>query len=290
MWLWSVNHCEGVKMIPNSKEWKKVLIDEMGFKHITTVSEIPNEALWINPNTKVTKNINRGQPIELYEGRFNKIFFKYMEYFKVVYGVISEIHGIHMCYENLKPYDKHPSELTIANKQLLGEMITYKAKTIGFKSIILYYPSPIFARPYFEILSYVDMPIYYLSKIKILDKLSPEEMGKKLKWAHRNKNANGLQRIRRIQGHHLLPKHLFPELVDDDNNYCPLFKGIHRQLHKKFTVQELAIDPINPLLYTLHKMNAKIFNYIEDLNIIGRENFRERNIAYAFPGFMEMIS
>lgn len=39
----------------------------------------------------------------------------------------------------------------------------------NFDKVIFFYPSPLQSKPYFDMLWYSELPVYYISKIKILD-------------------------------------------------------------------------------------------------------------------------
>lgn len=154
--------------IPNSKDWRRCLKREYRFKYITQRRDIPLDALWATSCSKA-KKVNKGFPRELYRGRYTQLFYKYMDIYGLKYGVLSDKYGIHMYDECLNYYDIHPSELHIEDKQKLGKMIRYKLRKYGFKKIVFYYPSPLLSKPYFHILWFSRVPVYYITNIKLLD-------------------------------------------------------------------------------------------------------------------------
>lgn len=157
--------------IPNSKKWKKILIEEYGFKYVNDPKKLPSNAIWTTSCSKTKKNRGRGVPKDFYLGNVNKIFYKYVDKFGFDYGVLSDKYGIHMSHEYLNYYDIHPSNLSDSDKKDLGLKIKNKIKKDNYKQIVFYYPSPLRSKPYFEMLWHTNLPVYYITKIKLLDQL-----------------------------------------------------------------------------------------------------------------------
>lgn len=157
--------------IPLTKEWVNILRDDYKFHYIQNVNQIPKDALWSTSCSKTKLSKNKGYPKEFYVGRYNKLFYKYTDLFNLEYGIISDKYGIHMQDECSDYYDIHPSNLSMEDKFDLGRIVREKVLKHDFKEIIFYYPSPLQSKPYFDILWYSKLPVYYLSKIKILDKI-----------------------------------------------------------------------------------------------------------------------
>ncbi|HHW05110.1 MAG TPA: hypothetical protein GXX32_04310 [Methanothermobacter sp.] len=157
-----------VPKIPNSKKWKEALEEKYNFRIIEEASDIPDNALWSISCSK-TKKLLRGLPKDLYQGRYNQLFYRYMNMYSLKYGVLSDKYGIHMYDECLDYYDIHPGELHMEDKQKLGKMIRQKSRKYGFKKIVFYYPSPLLSKPYFHILWFSRVPVYYITNIKLLD-------------------------------------------------------------------------------------------------------------------------
>ncbi|HPQ05439.1 MAG TPA: hypothetical protein PKZ88_08255 [Methanothermobacter sp.] len=151
----------------SKKDWKKSLKENFKFKIIEKPEDIPENALWTTSCSK-TKKIKQGVPKDLYQGKTQKIFYKYMEKFNLKYGILSDKYGIHMYNECLPYYDIHPNELSTETKKDLGKVVRQKVKKHGFDKIIFYYNSPLFSQPYFQILYFSQLPIYYTTSIKIL--------------------------------------------------------------------------------------------------------------------------
>lgn len=157
--------------IPLSKEWVKTLLDSYKFQYVKEIDQIPKKALWTTSCSKTKCSKKLGYPKDFYLGRYNKLFYKYTDLYNIDYGIISDKYGIHMQDECLDYYDIHPSNLSLKDKFNLGQIIREKIADYGYKNIIFYYPSPLQSKPYFQILWYSKLPVYYISKIKLLENL-----------------------------------------------------------------------------------------------------------------------
>lgn len=155
--------------LPLSKKWKNVFKSEYKFKYIEKCDEIPENALWTTSCSKTKSGRKRGLPEQFYKGKYNLLFYKFMNRFNFKYGILSDKYGIHMYNEKLDYYDIHPSKLTIENKQELGKKIKEKAQENNFDKMIFYYPSPLQSKPYFDMLWYSELSVYYISSIKLLN-------------------------------------------------------------------------------------------------------------------------
>ncbi|NYB52415.1 MAG: hypothetical protein HVN35_07660 [Methanobacteriaceae archaeon] len=155
--------------IPATKEWLNVLSNEYHFKYIQNIDQIPDNSLWTTSCSKTKSIKKRGYPKDFYVGIYNQLFYRYIDNLNLNYGIISDKYGIHMQHECLEYYDIHPSDLTLEDKFELGGIIREKVRDKGFKQLIFFYPSPLQSKPYFEILWYSKLPVYYISKIKLLD-------------------------------------------------------------------------------------------------------------------------
>lgn len=157
--------------IPNSKFWKDVIIHDYGFKYITQFDQIPSDVIWTTSCSKTKSSKKKGIPKDFYQGRYNHLFYKYIEKYDLKYGIISDKYGIHMYDENLDFYDIHPKELTNKDKKKLGLKIRKKINEYGYEKLVFYYPSPLLSHPYFEMLWYSKIPTYYISKIGLIEKI-----------------------------------------------------------------------------------------------------------------------
>lgn len=157
--------------IPSTKEWKNVLEKKYKFEYINEAQKIPSDTLWTTSCSKTKFSRKKGIPTEFYRGRYNLLFYKYVQQYELDFGVLSDKYGIHLQDEYLEYYDVHPTELTMDDKKNLGKIIKKKVKENGHKRLIFYFPSPLMSKPYFEMLWFSKLPVFYISKIKLLDEL-----------------------------------------------------------------------------------------------------------------------
>jgi len=160
--------------LPASKKWRKALEKDFGFTCISSQNEIvdPYSVLWTTSCSK-TKQKKVGTPKEFYRGRYHNSFYEYVEKNKLTYGILSDKYGIHMFDEELEYYDIHPHELTMEKKEELGNLLRKKAKKYGFEEILFYYPSPLMSKPYFEILWFSRLKVYYTTKLSLTREIEP---------------------------------------------------------------------------------------------------------------------
>jgi len=155
--------------LPHSKKWKTALTKQFRFKYIDNKKDIPDNALWTTSCSKTKSGKKKGVPIEFYQGRYNLLFYKFMENYELDYGILSDKYGVHLADEKLNYYDIHPSKLSFGDKEKLGKKIRLKVKKKGFKEIVFYYPSPLQSKPYFDMLWFSKIPVYYISRIRLLE-------------------------------------------------------------------------------------------------------------------------
>jgi len=107
-------------------------------------------------------------PKEFYVSKRNRLFYQVMEKNHLPYGIISDKYGIHFYDEELKYYDIHPSKLSKQDKMQLGQRLRYKCLNRNFIEIIYWSPSPLFARPYLEMLKYSGLKVYFTVSLNML--------------------------------------------------------------------------------------------------------------------------
>ncbi|MEN6554090.1 MAG: hypothetical protein ABFC34_14525 [Methanobacterium sp.] len=163
------NLIEKPPYIPNSKEWKPIVENDYNFKYIQKSEEIPKNALWTTSCSKTKCSSKKGYPCDFYLGKYNLLFYDKMNKNNLDYGILSDEYGIHMTDECLDYYDVHPTKLSLEDKSNLGKIIHEKVKDYGFEKIVFYYPSPLQSKPYFEMLWFSKLPVYYISNIKLLE-------------------------------------------------------------------------------------------------------------------------
>ena len=122
-------------------------------------------ALWVTRCSKTKNGVHCGTPKELYVSSVNRYFYKCMEEQSLRYGVLSDKYGLHFDDEVLPYYDIHPSDLTQHDKERLGQIIRDKALSHGFTQVVFYSPSPLMSVPYFEMLYYSSLNVFYTTKL-----------------------------------------------------------------------------------------------------------------------------
>src|SRR5574341_2108899 len=125
------------------------------------------KALWVTRCSKTKKNVRRGKPNEFYVSPINRYFCRRMEEAGLQYGVLSDKYGLHMCDEELDYYDIHPKELSEFDRQALGVLIREKALALGFGTLIFYNPTPLMSIPYFEMLHYSGLEVFYTTSLSL---------------------------------------------------------------------------------------------------------------------------
>lgn len=148
--------------------WRDEIKEFWGIHVLSQVSTPPVEnTLWTTRCSKIKNGIDRGTPKELYVSTVNKYFYRCMEDRGLLYGVLSDKYGLHVCNEKLPYYDVHPSDLSQCEKQQLGRLIRKKALTRGFGAMIFYNPSPLMSVPYFEMLHYSGLDVLYTTRLNL---------------------------------------------------------------------------------------------------------------------------
>jgi len=160
--------------LPASKNWRKALEKDFGFTYISSEKEMvdPDSVIWTTSCSK-TKQKRFGRPKDFYRGRYHDSFYEYVEKNELTYGILSDKYGIHMFDEELEYYDIHPQELTLEKKEELGKVLRKKSKKYGFEEILFYYPSPLMSKPYFEILWFSRLKVYYITKWSLTREIEP---------------------------------------------------------------------------------------------------------------------
>ena len=138
------------------------------------MEQIPDQkggekVLWASRCSKTKTGKDRALPNEFYVSPLNLLFYTAMEKYGLRYGICSDMYGMHMDDEYMDYYDVHPSTLSHEQKRDLGLIIGRKTREYGYEEIIFYNSSPLLSRPYFEMLWWADLPVYFISNIKLLD-------------------------------------------------------------------------------------------------------------------------
>lgn len=151
-----------------TKSWKKQIRDKYGIKYILKkeVHELTraNDVLWATRCSK-TKFCKRGLPVDMYDSYITRYFYRFVVDRELPYAIISDRYGLHFSDEKFSYYNVHPSVLSAGDKRLLGKEIRRKAKSRGFTNIVFYNNSPLLSKPYFEMLSYTDLEVFFTTKL-----------------------------------------------------------------------------------------------------------------------------
>jgi hypothetical protein len=145
--------------------WRQEIRERWGIKILENMDCLPEAVLWTTRCSKTKNDVNCGTPKELYVSSVNKYFYKCMERQGLRYGVLSDKYWLHFDNEELPYYDIHPSDLSRHDKKRLGQLIRDKATAQSFTQVIFYSPSPLMSVPYFEMLHYSDLDLFYTTRL-----------------------------------------------------------------------------------------------------------------------------
>ena len=150
------------------KDWKTKIKNDFGIIAINTSEELTHiinaqNTIITTRCSKTKTGKNRAIPKHFYVSDLNIKFYDAMDSNDYYYGILSDKYGIHFKDEELDYYDIHPSSLTSERKIELGEMIKEKVIARGYESLIFYNTSPIFSKPYFDMLKILDIPVYFFT-------------------------------------------------------------------------------------------------------------------------------
>lgn len=167
------------------KFWVQDLVEVFNITPILNSNDLKNvmklNPLWTSRCSKQksdkTKNMT---PSEFYVGPTNLQFYDYMNKNNLRYGIISDYYGLLYDNDKIDYYDVHPSEIDDKIKQALGKVIQDKAQKEGYNEIIFFNSSPVMSKPYFEMLHYSNLDIYYVTSLKLLDIINNEKTQYKL--------------------------------------------------------------------------------------------------------------
>ncbi|MEM3433311.1 MAG: hypothetical protein QXP27_03945 [Candidatus Methanomethyliaceae archaeon] len=151
-------------------DWQNEVQQRWGIRVLSSRTAAPQEALWVTRCSRTKNGVDLGIPKELYISPINKYFYKCMESNRLPYGILSDKYGLHLAEEKLPYYDVHPSELSQEHKRRLGMLIRDKVLALGFWRVVFYNPSPLMSLPYFEMLYYSALDVFYTTRLDILTK------------------------------------------------------------------------------------------------------------------------
>jgi hypothetical protein len=147
--------------------WRNEIRERWGIRVLSRYNLPVGEVLWVTRCSKTKNGIHYGTPKDLYVSPINRYFYAYVEQRGLPYGVLSDKYGLHMDDEEMEYYDVHPKHLTEYDKRVLGELIREKACRRGFSELVFYNPSPLMSVPYFEMLYYSGLGIFYTTVLNL---------------------------------------------------------------------------------------------------------------------------
>lgn len=130
----------------------------------------PRNTIICSRCSKTKTGKNKATPKEFYVSPLNLKFYRSMEKNSLYYAILSDKYGIHFCDEYLDFYDVHPSILTKIQKVKLGGIIRNKCNKRNYKNIIFYNSSPLMSSPYFQMLLYSGLKIYFVTDLNVFDR------------------------------------------------------------------------------------------------------------------------
>ncbi len=145
--------------------WKDEINRHWGIRCVSISTLALDRYLWISRCAK-TKMVVEGTPRDLYRSELLEEFYGFVDLHRLRYGVISDRYGLHMDDEVLSYYDIHPSTLSDSAKRELGRIVARKAADAGYHSVVFFAHSPLMSRPYFEILGYSKLDVYYVTTLR----------------------------------------------------------------------------------------------------------------------------
>ena len=151
--------------MPLLANWRVDIGKIWGIRILPQEGRLPEDVLWITRCSKTKSGIIRGTPKEMYVSAINRYFYRHMERWGKRYGVLSDHYGLHLDNEELPWYDIHPSQLSQEDKRQLGQVIRNKALREGFRTIIFYAPAPLMSIPYFELLHFSGLKLFYTTRL-----------------------------------------------------------------------------------------------------------------------------
>lgn len=160
----------------DQKDWVNTIKRYYNIDYLTSLSPFSGKKILFSTGCSAKKSgKERGTPSEMYWGMKNLNFYKMMDRFGLDYGICSDFLGIVFKDEVFDNYDVHPSDINDQIKRDLGKTISEKVTKRGYNTVLFFNGSPLQSRPYFEMLHYSDLKIYYFTKLDIVEKHFSEE-------------------------------------------------------------------------------------------------------------------
>ena len=153
------------RLTPN---WEQEIFDMWGIRLLAEMECKPETLLWTTRCCRTKRGHTLGRPRDFYISPIVQFFCRLVEQAKLRYGVLSDRYGLHLDFEELEWYDIHPGSLCMEDKERLGRLIRQKALLMGFDSVAFYSNAPLMSMPYFEMLYYSGLNIWYTTKLDLL--------------------------------------------------------------------------------------------------------------------------
>lgn len=149
-----------------TKNWKHEIKQLFNVDYVENYKSIlGSDVIFATRCSKIKSDKQSCLPKDYYMGEQNIRFFDECESNDISYAILSDYYGIVFYDEIINSYDLHPKDLTIENKKELGKTIATKCRERGYTTIIFYNTSPFMSLPYFEMLSYSGLKVYYVTKL-----------------------------------------------------------------------------------------------------------------------------
>ncbi len=166
-----------IKMNLRTESWreelKKYNIEylEGGFP-----SKQPPNARYATRCCAIKTDLPRAKPKDFYLSDEVQIFIKFCINNDFRYAILSDKYGVHFDDEEKDIYDIHPSSLKEDDFKKLGQIIKQRCTEKGIDTIYYYNTSRLMSIPYFKMLYYSGLKIYYLTSAKLADDMKDNEI------------------------------------------------------------------------------------------------------------------
>ena len=150
-----------------TKNWKNEIKEIWGIMYCPLIFDVyDTNTLLVTKCSKFKKQSNELlMPKELYTSKQNIKFYSFCEQYQLPYAILSDKYGLFYYDETKECYDIHPSQLSDKDKENLGLIIKNKALQRDYNTIIFYASSPLMSKPYFDMLSYSGLQIFFATTL-----------------------------------------------------------------------------------------------------------------------------
>lgn len=152
------------------KHWEDDIGTHYGIRHLKSLVEVKQllkegAVLCSRCSAIKTTTLEKAVPKDFYLSTINKNFYKWCEFNKFEYAILSDLYGLHWFDVEEKTYDIHPSTLQEEDFHKLAKIIKKRVQDRGYKSLIFYNSSPVMSKPYFYMMYLTGLPVYFMSKL-----------------------------------------------------------------------------------------------------------------------------